>query len=88
MLCADSKKSQNNSLTDFIVGDFLLFFLIYISVGKESACNSGDTKHVGLISGSERSSRDGHGNPPQYSCLKNPLNRGAWQAIVYRVSKS
>ena len=34
-----------------------------------------------------RSSGEGNGNPPQYSCLGNPLNRGAWQAIVHGVSK-
>ena len=39
------------------------------SDGKESACNAGD---MGLISGLERSSRGGHGNPFQYSCLENP----------------
>ena len=44
--------------------------------GKESACNVGG---VGLISGSGRSPRGGNGNPLQYSCLENSMNRGAWQ---------
>ena len=44
------------------------------SVGKESACNAGDASS---ILGSERLSGGGHGNPPQYSCLENPMDRGA-----------
>ena len=50
------------------------------SVGKESACNAGD---LGSIPGSGRSPGEGTGNPPQYSCLENPMDRGAWQAIVH-----
>ena len=52
------------------------------SVGKESACNTGDS---GSIPGSGRSPGEGNGNPLQYSCLENPMNRGAWQAIVHGV---
>ena len=55
-----------------------------ISAGKESACNSGDP---GLISGSGRTPGEGNGNPLQYSCLKNPMDGGAWQATVYGVTK-
>ena len=47
------------------------------SVGKESACNAGDARNAGLIPGSGRSSGEGNGNPPQYSCLGNPVDRGA-----------
>ena len=43
---------------------------------------------MGSISGSGRSPGGGHGNPLQYSCLKNPMNRGAWWATVHRVAKS
>ena len=53
--------------------------------GKESACNAGD---LGLFSGSRRSPGEGHGNPLQYSCLGNPMNRGAWWATVHGVAKS
>ena len=49
------------------------------SVGKESACNAGDAGDVGLISGSGRSPGGGHGNPLQYSCQENSIDRGAWQ---------
>ena len=46
--------------------------------GKESAWNVGDTEDVGLIPGSGRSPGGGHGSPFQYSCLENPMDRGAW----------
>ena len=55
------------------------------SVSKESACNVGD---LGSISGSERSSVEGNGYAPQYFCLENPTDRGAWWATVHGVSKS
>ena len=54
------------------------------SVGKESACNAGDP---GSIPRSGRSPGDGNGNPIQYSCLENPMNRGAWQATVHGVAR-
>ena len=54
-------------------------------VGKESACNAGD---LGLIPGSGRSSGEGNCNPPQYSCLENPMDGGARWATVHGVTKS
>ena len=54
------------------------------SVGKESACNSGD---MDLIAGSGRSPGKGNGNPFQYSCLENPMDRGDWQATVHGVAR-
>ena len=48
------------------------------SVGKDSACNAGDSGVVGSIPGSGRSPGGRHGNPLQYSCLENPMNKGAW----------
>ena len=64
----------------------LLFFLcvsvslcaFLVTSGKESACHAGDT---GLIPGSGRPSGKEKGNPLQYSCLENPMDRGAWQVI-------
>ena len=50
--------------------------------GKESACNAGATGGMGLIPGSVRSG-GGHGNPLQYSCLENSMDRGAWQVTVH-----
>ena len=55
--------------------------------GKESACNAGATGDVGSIPGSGRALGGGHGNPLQYSCLENPMDRGAWWAIVHKVTK-
>ena len=58
------------------------------SVGKESACNAGEARDMGLISGSGRSPGEGHSNPLQCSCLENPMDRGAWWAAVHRVAKN
>ena len=55
------------------------------SEGKESSCNAGDQ---GSIPGSGRSPGEGNGNPLQYSCLENPMDRGAWQATVWGIPKS
>ena len=55
------------------------------SDGKESACIS---EGLGLIPGSGRSPGEGNGIPLQYSCLENPMDRGAWQAVVCGVAKS
>ena len=69
----------------------ILFFFFYpicfggfpaISDGKESACNAAD---LGLIPRSGRSSEKANGNPFQYSCLENPMNRRAWRATVHGV---
>ena len=57
-------------------------------VVKNLPANIGDVKDAGLILGSGRSSEGGHGNPLLYSCLENPMDRGAWQAMVHRVLKS
>ena len=55
------------------------------SYGKESICNAGD---LGSIPELGRSPREGHGNPLQYSCLENLMDRGAWWATVQRVTKN
>jgi len=52
---------------------------------KASACNAGD---LGSIPGLGRSPGEGNGTPLQYSCLENPMGRGAWWATVHRVAKS
>ena len=51
----------------------------------ESVCDAGDP---GSISGSGRSPEEGNGNPLQYSCLGNPMDRGAWEATVRELTKS
>ena len=55
--------------------------------GVESACNAGDMREVGWIPGLRRSTGGRHGNPLQYSCLENPMDRGAWRATIYEVAK-
>ena len=55
------------------------------SEGKASACNAGD---MGSIPGSGRSPGEGNGNALRYSCLKNPMDRGAWWVTVHGVTKS
>ena len=56
-----------------------------VADSEESTCNSGDP---GSIPGSGRSPEEGNGNPLQYSCLENPMDRGAWRATVHGVAKS
>ena len=52
---------------------------------KASACSAGD---LGSIPGLGRSPREGNGNPFQYSCLENSMDRGAWRATVHVITKS
>ena len=59
-----------------------------VLVVEDLPANAGDIKDMGLIPGSGRSPGGGHGNLFQYSCLENPMDRGAWWAIVHRVTKS
>ena len=54
------------------------------SVVKKSACQA---RNAGLVAGLGRSSGDGYGNPLQYSCLGNPMDRGSWQATVHGITK-
>ena len=55
---------------------------------NNSPANAGDIRDVGLIAGMGRSPGEGHGNPLQYSCLENPMDRGVWWAMAQRVAKS
>ena len=57
--------------------------MIHLPASEESACNAGNSSSN---PGSGRSPGGGHGNPLEYSCLENPLDRGAWQATVHRVT--
>ena len=92
--CLSSRNSESILGTKDIYKFKLLFkiTLIYTipkgvpcdSDSKESACNSGDP---GLIPGLERYPGEGNGNPLQYSCLDNPMDRGAWWATVHGVTR-
>ena len=79
---------------DWATNGFNFFFFVCVysdmwgfphsSVGKESACDSG---YLGSIPGLGRSPGERNGNPLQYSCLENPMSRGAWQATVHGVTR-
>ena len=59
-----------------------------VLVVKNPPANAGNIRNAGSISGSGRSPGGGHGNPLQYACLENPIDRGGWWATVHRVAKS
>ena len=59
-----------------------------VLVVKNPPANAEDVRDTGSIPGLGRSPGQGHGNSPQYSCLENPMDRGAWQVMVHRVAKS
>ena len=59
-----------------------------VLVIKNPPANAGIVRDMGSIPGWGRSPGEGHGNPLQYSCLENPMHRGAWWAIVHSVAKS
>ena len=69
----------------FLIHILHIFYFLTGSDGKACANNAGDP---GSFPGSGRFSGEGNGNPLQYSCLENPLNRGAWWATVHGVTKS
>ena len=55
--------------------------------GKEPSGSAVDIRDEGSIPGSKRSPGGGHGNSLQYSCLENPMDRGAWQGMVCRIAE-
>ena len=56
-------------------------------VVKNLSANAGDIRDLSSVAGWGRSPEEGHGNPLQYSCLENPMDREAWWVMVHRVSK-
>ena len=92
--------SQANKLSTTEVDCIYIYTHVYICThtfihglptwlsGKESTCNAGAAGGVGSIPGSGRSPGGGNGNPLQYSCQDNPMDRGAWWATVHGVTKS
>ena len=82
---------------DIIWSTFYILFLLSSAInvglpwglsGKESTLKAGDSGDEGSIPRSGSSPGEGHGNPLQYSCLKNPMDRGGWQATVHRLAES
>ena len=67
----------------------LKFWASWVALVVENPpANAGDIGNSGSIPGSGRSPGGGHGNPLQYSCLENPMDREAWQAKVHSVTQS
>ena len=75
MCCLSYDLNSIPSLMDFLQG----------SASKESACNAGDPSSIPELG---KFPGEANGNPFQYSCLGNPIDRGAWQATVHGVAKS
>ena len=75
-------------LTSFFSWGILVLGVPCWLSGKESTCNSGATGDASSITGLGRSPGEEHGNPLQYSCLENPMDKGARWATVHRVTKS
>ena len=59
-----------------------------VLVVKSTRANAGDVRDMGLTPGLGRSPREGHSNPLQNSCLEDPMDRGAWWAVVHRVTRN
>ena len=72
----------------FILSSILRTGLPRWPSGKESTCDAGDTGDMDSIPGSGRSPGVGNGNPLQYPCLENSIDRGAWWATVHGVTKN
>ena len=66
-----------------------IYFCIWVAISREGngLPFPGDVKDTGSILGWGRSPGEGNGNPLQFSCLENPMDRGAWQATVHRITK-
>ena len=67
---------------------FLKKLIVVALLVENPPANAGDRRDPGLIPGLGRSPGEGNGNPLQYSCLENPMDREAWWVTVYRVAKS
>ena len=92
--CLENKVSEGKSgnTLSYIASNSVLIIVSQPVVfpggtsGNKPACQCRRHKNVGLIPGSGRSPGEGHGSPVQYSCLENPMDRGAWQATVKTVA--
>ena len=71
----------------YIICILVIYYTVFPgdSDGKQSACNAGDSGSIPVLG---RTPGEGNGNPLQYSCLENPMEKGAWEATVHRVTKS
>ena len=83
-----SERRQPKNVVYYRVSVYHILSFPGALVVKNTPANAGHIRDLGLIPGSRRSPEGGHGNPLKYSCLENPMDRGAWRATVYRVEKS
>ena len=77
----------HNKMMSFHTGRYIARAFWVALVVENPPATAGDARAAGSIPGRERSPGGGRGNPLQYSCLENPMDRGAWRAIVHRVAK-
>ena len=71
-----------------IIDEISLITSQVVLVLKNPPASEGDVKDSGSITGLGRSPGGGYGNPLQYSCLENPMDRGAWRATIHRIAES
>ena len=79
------KKESSKHLIAFFFFDGVSQVVLVV---KNPPPNAGDVRDMGLIPGLGKSPGRGYGNPLQYFCLENPMDRGAWQATVHGVAKN
>ena len=93
-VCLNVRAPNNSHSRCLLLGDFVSLIVKYSSdcqwaswwlSSKESTFNTGDVGSILELGGSPAG---GHGNPLHYSCLENPMDRGAWQSMVHEVPKS
>ena len=71
-----------------IIDEISLITSQVVLVVKNPPASEGDVKDSGSITGLGRSPGGGYGNPLQYSCLENPMDRGSWRATIHRIAES
>ena len=88
VLLQSSSKFRKELLENFASVSFLRASQVALVLKKKKKTMQETWEVVGSIPGSRRSPGEGNGNPLQYSCLENPMDRGAWRSMVHRVAKS
>ena len=80
-------QTHTHTHTHTHISEIFIYLPRWLS-GKESACSARDTAVASSIPGPGRSTGRGNGNPLQYSCLDNSIDRGSWWALIHRIAKS
>ena len=79
---------EGSNFSMFLSMPIIIWASQVVLVVRNLPASAGNIRDAGLIPGLGRAPGGGHGNPLQYSCLENPVDRGAWQATVHKVTKS